>query len=104
MVCPAVELSLVYDHDAFAREACEVFRPGGPVSVTEVFRDGVRLPRFETTAPQPWRPLTVRRLVCALDQAGLTDIEVADWPGDGVPRVREARDRALGADITDGRR
>jgi SAM-dependent methyltransferase len=90
------------DLEAFGREAVRVLRPGGVLAVTEAFWEGQRRPRFQETAPRPWRPLMVAELEEALLAVGLR-VERRPWPGAGVPGALDASDLALRADLADGR-
>lgn len=92
----------VEDLDGFAREAARVVRPGGVVTVTEALWDGRRVPRFASTAPRPWRGLTVETVASSLEAAGLA-VEEHAWPGDGIAGALEPSDEALRADLGDGR-
>jgi SAM-dependent methyltransferase len=90
------------DVRAFAEEATRVLLPGGVVAVTEAFWDGRRTPRFEGSAPSPWKPLTVEAVDAEFRDAGL-DVEVRAWPGEGIPGALDAEDADLRADLADGR-
>lgn len=90
------------DVRAFAGEAARVLRPGGILAVTEAFWDGRRTPRFEGSAPGPWKPLTVEALDAELRGSGL-NVEVRAWPGEGIPGALDAEDADLRADLADGR-
>ena len=90
------------DVGAFAGEAVRVLRPGGSLAVTEAFWDGSRTPRFEGSAPSPWKPLTVEVLDAELRGAGL-NVEVRAWPGEGIPGALDVGDADLRADLADGR-
>jgi SAM-dependent methyltransferase len=90
------------DVRAFAGEAARVLRPRGILAVTEAFWDGRRTPRFEGSAPSPWKPLTVRALSAELRDAGV-NVEVRAWPGHGIRGALDAEDADLRADLADGR-
>jgi SAM-dependent methyltransferase len=90
------------DVGAFAGEAARVLGPGGILAVTEAFWDGRRTPRFEGSAPGPWKPLRVGALEAQLRDAGL-DVEVRAWPGEGIPGALDAEDMDLRRDLADGR-
>lgn len=90
------------DVGTFAQEVARILRPGGILAVTEAFWDGRRPPRFEASAPGPWKPLTVEALAEKLRDAGL-DVEVRSWPGDGIPGALDVEDTDLRADLADGR-
>ena len=92
----------VEDMAGFAREAARVLRPGGVVALTEALWDGRRRPGFASTAPRPWRPVTLRETWEALEGAGLS-VEEDTWPGAGIPGALDASDPALRTDLADGR-
>ena len=89
--------------DGFAREAARVLRAGGTVVLTEAFWDGRRRPRFERTAPAPWRRVTSEQAAAALGAAGFLEVLVLPWPGDGLPGALDASDPLLRRDLEDGR-
>ena len=91
------------DVDRFAREAGRVLRPGGNVVLTEAFWDGRRSPRFEGSAPAPWRRITSEEVAAALRAAGFGEVRELTWPGDGLPGAREPSDPLLRLDLEDGR-
>jgi SAM-dependent methyltransferase len=92
----------VPDHDAMAAEIHRVLVPGGMVAVTEAFRAGHRMPRFASSAPQPWRAITVGAFMAALLDAGLEDARVHPWPGTGIPGSLDAENPALARDLREG--
>jgi SAM-dependent methyltransferase len=89
------------DVGAFAGETARVLGPGGILAVTEAFWDGRRTPRFEGSAPGPWKPLTVGALKAHLRDAGL-NVEVRAWPGEGIPGALDAEDMDLRRDLANG--
>jgi SAM-dependent methyltransferase len=89
------------DVGAFAGEAARVLGPGGILAVTEAFWDGRRTPRFEGSAPGPWKPLTIGALEAQLRDAGL-NVEVRAWPGEGIPGALDAEDMDLRRDLANG--
>lgn len=87
----------------FAAEVARVLAPAGSVAITELFWDGEGPPAFEASAPSPWHPVTTGELARELRLAGLRGIRVLPWPGEGIPGALDVGDRALAADVREGR-
>jgi SAM-dependent methyltransferase len=92
----------VADHDAMAGEIRRVLRPRGTLAATEAFWDGRRTPGFASSAPRPWRAVTIGAFMSALRGAGLEDVRALPWPGSDIPGALDAVDRALARDLRDG--
>jgi len=89
--------------DRFASECARVLARGGGAAITEAFWDGRSEPRFVHTAPRPWRPVTVAETARVLRAAGLGDVAVLPWPGQGPAGERPPANPELAADLADGR-
>jgi SAM-dependent methyltransferase len=85
-----------------ATECARVLVSGGRAAITEAFWGGRGEPRFGRSAPQPWRAVTIDETTASLQAAGLVDVRILPWPGDGIAAPRPS-DPALAADLADQR-